>query len=165
MDEQDPITNALRQKMYFLVLYNLKPIQQGIQGIHAVTKYSNAFRNTDEYRRWATEDDTVVMLDGGGSIKLREHIDYLLNNGLVERMAFFKESDLDNCVTCCCFLADERIWDKKKYPDPVLQSENNPGVIGVTAMHTEFNFDAFIESIGGERNYQLRTYLSKFRSA
>lgn len=165
MNEQNPITNTLRQKMYFLVLYNISDKQKGIQCLHAVTKYSNAFRYTEEYQRWATEDDTVVMLDGGGTKRLREHIDYVLNNRLIENMAFFKESDLDNCLTACCFLVDERIWDKKKYPDPVLQSENNPGVIGVTSLHTEFNLDAFIESIGGEKNYQLRQYLSKLRSA
>ncbi len=156
---------TLEQKMYFLVLYNIKPIQQGIQGIHAVTQYSNAFGNEPEYKRWANQDNTVVVLDGGGSIRLREHIDYLLDNGLVERMGFFKEPDLNNCITCCCFLVDERVWDRKKYPDPVLPADVNPGLIGTTALYVDSNMNAFIESIGGEKNYQLRQFLFKLRSA
>jgi len=112
---------SLEQRMYCLTLYNLSPIQQGIQSAHAIVEYGLGFGHTDEYQRWAGVDKTIIILNGGSSIKLKEHFDYLLNNQLVDNIAFFKEPDLFNGVTAICFLADERIWNREKYPDRAEQ--------------------------------------------
>jgi hypothetical protein len=158
---------GLRQRMYSLVLYNMSPIQQGIQTAHAIVEYAQAFFTTQEYQRWAQVDKTVIILNGGSSIKLKEHMDYLLDNGIVD-FAFFKEPDLYNGVTSVCFLADERIWDREKYPDslpPLKGTDIGGGLSIVPAIHRTFDMDGFKESIGGEKNFLLKEFLSKFRLA
>jgi hypothetical protein len=39
----------VKLKMYCIVLYNLSPIQQGIQALHAVVEYERRM-NTKKYR-------------------------------------------------------------------------------------------------------------------
>src|SRR5258706_273658 len=106
----------LVQRIFCLTLYNISPIQQGIQSAHAIVEYARAFGHTEEYQRWSGVDKTIIIKNGGSSIKLKEHMDYLIDNQLVD-LAFFKEPDLFDGITAVCFLADERIWDREKYPD------------------------------------------------
>lgn len=156
MNEQQ--TERLVQRMYCLTLYNLSPIQQGIQSAHAIVEYARVFGHRQEYLNWSGEDKTIIILNGGSSIKLKEHMDYLINEQLVD-LAFFKEPDLFNGITACCFLADERIWDREKYPDrlPPLEDDEEPYRI--------FDQAAFVEQIGGEFNHRLKLYLEKLRLA
>lgn len=156
----------LRQRMYSLVLYNLSPIQQGIQAYHASIEYAQAFFQTLEYQRWAQVDKTVIILNGGTSITLKEHLDYLIDNQIVD-LAFFKEPDLDGCMTAISFLADERVWDREKYPDRIVD-DNPHQIIGlniVDAVYREFDLEKYKESIGGEKNFLLKEFLSKFKLA
>ena len=159
---------GLEQRMYCLTLYNISPIQQGIQSLHAVTEYAQVFFHTEEYQRWAQVDKTVIILNGGSSVTLKEHIDYLINNGLVS-LSFFKEPDLFGGITAVCFLADERIWNREKYPDyrASLAAHNErtqKGSITLALGHL-FDDEGFIESIGGEKNHQLKLFLEKFKLA
>jgi len=163
MEEKD-----LAQRMYCLTLYNISPIQQGIQSAHAIVEYAQVFNKTEEYQRWAQVDKTIIILNGGSSVTLREHIDYLINNSLVN-LSFFKEPDLFGGVTAVCFLADERIWDREKYPDyrASLAAHNEltqRGSITLALGHV-FDQEKFVESIGGEKNHQLKLFLEKFRKA
>jgi hypothetical protein len=157
----------LRQRMYSLVLYNMSPIQQGIQTAHSIVEYAQAYFQTLEYQRWAQVDKTVIILNGGSSIKLKEHIDYLIDNQIVD-LAFFKEPDLYNGITSVCFLADERIWDRETYPDRLNELEGHElpgGGMIIPAIHRVFDINAFKERIGGEKNFLLKEFLSKFRTA
>jgi hypothetical protein len=86
---------------------------------------------------------------------------YLIDNQLVD-LAFFKEPDLFNGMTAICFLADERIWNREKYPDRLPPLSDNEMVL---AIHRTFNQEAFVESIGGEKNHQVKLFLEKFRLA
>lgn len=162
MEEKDLI-----QRMYAIVLYNLSPIQQGIQAQHAITEYAQSFFNTVQYQRWAQVDKTTIILNGGSSIKLEESFKYLVDNQIVD-LAFFKEPDLFNGMTAIAFLADERIWDREKYPDrlpDISTTDLNTGITIVPAIHRVFNVEAFKEQIGGEKNFLLKEFLSKFRLA
>ena len=159
--------SELEQRMYSLVLYNMSPIQQGIQTAHAIVEYSNAFQQTIEYQKWAQVDKTIIILNGGSSITLKEHIDYLIENKLVD-FAFFKEPDLYDGITSVCFLADERIWNRKKYPDrlePLEGTDIGGGVQMIPAIHRIFDQEGFVERIGGESNHNLKLFLEKFRKA
>jgi hypothetical protein len=168
MTEEQLKISELEQRMYCLVLYNISPIQQGIQSLHAVVEYSNAFSNTIEYQKWAQVDKTIIILNGGTSGTMKNHIDYLIDNKLVD-FAFFKEPDLYNGITSICFLADERIWNREKYPDYktslVAHNERIQSGSMTLALGHIFNENAFIESIGGEKNHQLKLFLEKFRLA
>jgi hypothetical protein len=158
---------GLKQRMYSLVLYNMSPIQQGIQTAHSIVEYAQSYFNTIEYQRWAQVDKTVIVLNGGSSIKLKEYFDYLVDNQIVN-LAFFKEPDLYNGVTSICFLADERIWDRETYPDrlpPLEGTDIGGGVMMMPAIHRSFDLEGFKESIGGEKNFLLKEFLSKLRLA
>jgi hypothetical protein len=154
--------DGLEQRMYCLTLYNISPIQQGIQSAHAIVEYAQVFSKTEEYQRWAQVDKTIIILNGGSSVTLKEHIDYLINNCLVS-LSFFKEPDLFGGITAVCFLADERIWNHEKYPDRAEQPKYKNGYVEYIYYH--FDEKAFIEQIGGEKNYQLKLFLEEFRKA
>ena len=61
--------NKLEYRMYGLVPYNISPIQQGIQFGHAVVEYMLNFpvdlRVYKDTKKWAEEDKTFIILNGG----------------------------------------------------------------------------------------------------
>ena len=61
MTEEEIKISELEQRMYCLVLYNLSPIQQGIQAAHAIVEYANAFHNSIEYQKWAQVNKTIII--------------------------------------------------------------------------------------------------------
>jgi hypothetical protein len=79
------MTEELR--LYTFTLYQLSPIQQGIQAGHAAIelgmkayKKQMTMRQGAEfttYHRWATEWKTLVLLNGGDYTELRELADFL----------------------------------------------------------------------------------------
>jgi hypothetical protein len=168
MTEAELSISELEQRMYCLVLYNLSPIQQGIQAAHAIVEYANAFQNTIEYQKWAQVNKTIIILNGGTSGTMKTHMDYLIDNQLCD-LAFFKEPDLYNGITAISFLADERIWNREKYPDEwaSVAKHNELSKRGdmMLALGHVFDQNAFVESIGGEKNHQLKLFLEKFRLA
>jgi hypothetical protein len=117
----------LRYRMYGLVPYNISPIQQGIQFGHGVVEYCLKYAVTPEYLRWATIDKTFIILNGGTTNNkfdmssglpfgtLNQHALTLHKHGV--RIETFNEPDLGNQLTAVVFLVEERVWDKKKYPD------------------------------------------------
>ena len=159
MREEEIKLWELEYRMYTLVLYNISPIQQGIQTAHSIIEYSNIFGDTIEYQKWSQVDKTIIILNGGSSIKLKENIDYLINNQLID-LSFFKEPDLFNGITSVSFLVDERIWNREKYPDRLPLEETQHSLL-----LRIFNQESFIESIGGEKNHQIKLFLEKFRLA
>jgi hypothetical protein len=168
MTEEQLKISELEQRMYCLVLYNLSPIQQGIQAAHAIVEYANAFQNTIEYQKWAQVNKTIIILNGGTSGTMKTNMDYLIDNQLCD-FAFFKEPDLYNGITAISFLADERIWDREKYPDEWTSlAKHNEGIQKGSmsfALGHIFDYNGFVESIGGEKNHQLKLFLQKFRLA
>lgn len=125
-------------RMYAMVLRQLSPMQKGIQSLHAVVEYSEKMKsgNIDvnikkAYNKWAKEDKTMIVLDAGTSVDLINAIYELIQLNVPH--AVFYEPDLYGMNTVVCFLADERVWDVKKYPtyeqylnNFMLNSENTP---------------------------------------
>lgn len=114
--------NQLKYRMYGLVPYNISPIQQGIQFGHGVVEYANQFYSDPKYQRWSKVDKTFIILNGGTTSlsyftpgTINKHIDTLSENGI--QFATFAEPDLGDQITAVVFLVDERVWDKKNYPD------------------------------------------------
>lgn len=159
--------SKLEYRMYGLVPYNLSPIQQGIQFGHAVVEYGLEHFNDEDYQKWATEDKTFIILNGGTTNTnnsvlgtLNEHMMTLL--GMEKNYATFYEPDLGDQLTAVVFLVDERVWDKEKYPDPYL-----PPITQFTPLTSEppEGYEEAIERMGGEKIYALREFLKQFSFA
>ena len=66
----------LKYRMYILVERHLSPFDKGIQSAHAVAEYYNECRlwNKKEemkaFDKWANEDKTLILLNGGTVIDL-----------------------------------------------------------------------------------------------
>lgn len=116
---QNTPVDSMRYRMYSMVLRQLNPMQKGIQSLHAVVEYSEKVKTLSaDYRRayntWAHRDKTMIILDAGTSVDLINAIYELIQ--LEVPYAMFYEEDLYGMNTVMCFLADERVWDTKKYP-------------------------------------------------
>jgi len=115
------MTNKI-YRMYGLVPYNISPIQQAIQYGHAVVEYLNSYFNEPDCTEWRLNDKTFIILNGGTTNKsysefgtLNKHQQTLKFAGV--RNASFFEPDLGNQLTAVVFLVDERVYDKKMWPD------------------------------------------------
>ena len=115
--------------MYGLVPYNISPIQQAIQFGHAVVEYGLQNFNTEEYQEWANKWKTFIILNGGTTNldnnyqgTLNQHLETLIQNGI--RVSTFHEPDLGNQLSAVVFIVDERVFNKKKYPD--FKAEDKP---------------------------------------
>jgi len=160
-------------RMYGLVPYNLSPIQQGIQFGHAVVEYGLEFGNTPEYQKWANDDKTFIILNGGTTNtrydendnhigSLNNHRQLLSDEG-VQFRSFF-EPDLGDQLTAVVFLVDDRVFDKKIWPDydgPYYADMKTPE-------HTAY-YEWKIKFAETEREASnivfLREFLSNFRLA
>ena len=117
----------LEYRMYGLVPYNISPIQQGIQFGHAVVEYGLKHFKDLDYQKWAKKDKTFIILNGGttnhkASLEdglpfgtLNQHVLTLQQNGI--DFATFNEPDLGDQLTAVVFIVDERVFNRKKYPD------------------------------------------------
>ena len=159
---------TMEYRMYGLVPYNISPIQQGIQFGHAVVEYGLKHSNDADYQEWAKNHKTFIILNGGttnngedphaavhreepyiGSMQLN---DLELVKNEVKSARFF-EPDLNDTLTAVVFIVDERVFNKKKYPDLL---EREPSIK---------DYNKWVKSIGGKQNAFLREFLSKFKLA
>jgi len=111
-----------RYRLYGFVPYNLSAIQQGIQFGHAAIEYSIAFQGTPEYKQWSEIDKTFIILNGGTTNTNEERLGSLntIEKTLFDKRvnyATFHEPDLGDQLTAVVMLADDRVWDREKYPD------------------------------------------------
>lgn len=103
------------KRMYCFVLRQLSPIQKGIQAAHSVAEYMLKYKNEQRTEMWAYNDKTLVLLDGGDADEIEETYNKLVEIGVP--VVAFRESSLKDIVTSVCIIADERCWNKTKFPD------------------------------------------------
>lgn len=160
----------VRYRMYGLVPYNISPIQQGIQFGHAVVEYGLKHGRTHvindkvcTYTRWARNDKTFIILNGGttstntespGTLNYAESELYSMG----VKLATFHEPDLGDQLTAVVFLVDERVWDKEKYPEFNKFLEVD---------HTNLEKDYYKQLFGDDTDQILgmREFLSNYRLA
>jgi hypothetical protein len=171
----------LEYRMYGLVPYNLSPIQQGIQFGHAVVEYQQNTLGLEPmqkiYNKWAQNDKTFIILNGGTTNRNRESLG-TLNKHLLEitkmgvKVGIFFEPDLGDQLTAFVFLVDERVFNRELYPDFVGTPYTWPP--HKTPSEKEYakweeannkNYAAWVERVGGEQNVFLRDYLKPLRLA
>lgn len=117
--------------MYFFVPYQLTGVQKGIQAGHAALEYARKYGKSEEFIDFMDNWKTWIILNGGTTNSSRDFTgesqgtlnqiaDQLsLGDGIADgiKMAYFKEPDLNDALTAVCFLADERVFNYKDYPD------------------------------------------------
>jgi hypothetical protein len=186
--------------MYGLVNYQLTGIQKGIQFGHAVVEYGQMSKKIGgdtlkNYDNWADNHKTFIILNGGTTNKKTSLEDGLpfgtLNNHLLTlnqnniELSFFEEPDLGDQLTCISFIVDERVFNKKDYPDfgdwiiekygydylnidtsSYITSEEVGNIIKNSSSKGDKEiYQKWLKLIGGEKNLFLRDFLKKFKLA
>lgn len=181
-------TKKYEQRMYGLVMYNLSGIQKGIQFAHAVVEYQKTYGETQEYKQWAAQDKTVVVLNGGTSNEGRYAYD---KEGTMEQhynileerdVAFeeFIEPDLNCAMAAIAFLADERVFDHEKHPSFLSYLLNKHKGVGkgtkILEAHSDDkkelsilyanDYEQWIQDVvGNKQNAFLKEFLPSFKLA
>lgn len=186
----------LELRMFTLVPYNIMGIQKGIQHEHSVTQYLvdhviDAVVPDERAKRWARSHKTVIVKNGGTSNEGHE-VDHIEGSiwyvGTMQqaretlkeldvRFSEFYEPDLNSMLTGLSLIADERVFDRRKYPDYnfpafprwVKEYEGE----WITAEEMEELYDkqkeetwvSYLEMIGGELNHKLREFLFSYKLA
>jgi hypothetical protein len=191
----------LELRMYGIVPYNISPIQQGIQFGHAVVEYGQRVKLPSAlskmslnapclYDDWADNWKTFIILNGGTTNNktsledglpfgtLNNHLLTLIDNGI--DLAHFNEPDLGDQLSAVVFIVDERVFNKKKYPefeDWVIENYGDLITGGGTAYQIAKRiklsthkkdqkvYQEWVKLIGGEKNAFLRDFLKNFRLA
>ena len=102
----------------------------------------------------------MIILDGGTSLDLKQLFDNLCENDI--KFAYFIEPDLNDAISSICFLADERVWDRKNYPDYNDWLIQNSHLLTILTSYPPQEFvdeklyKDWVEFIGGEKNVYLR---------
>ena len=163
--------------MYFLVPYNLSEIQKGIQAGHAVVEYGLLNWEQLEYQKWAKNDKTFIILNGGTFNdgegcpgRMNVALKTLMKEGI--RVAAFREPDLNNGLSAIAFLVDERVFNKDKYPYPVsIDVDVNHGAHLVSVpvnsqLSAEHWTHTQLQAVAGSyQNAFLRGFLQGYRLA
>jgi hypothetical protein len=179
----------MKYRMYGMTNYQMTGIQKGIQFGHAVVEYSLLYHNQPDYAQWSTNDKTFIILDGGttninetrlGTLnKAADYVEKELNIPI----ARFHEPDLGDQLTAVVFIVDERVFNKKDYPEfsDWLMSSKYADLIrtelGITIDTIAENikkstnkqdqkaYQECVKLVGGEKIVFLRDFLKNFRLA
>jgi len=119
----------LELRMYFFVPYNISGRQMGIQAGHALGRYALRYGRFDPHHivwNFLEKFETFIVLNGGTTNDTRDFdaipagnlnkIGDQLNDNDIE-FGFMIEPDLNNALSALCFIADERVFNRKDYPD------------------------------------------------
>lgn len=162
-------------RMYFFVMYNISPIQQGIQSLHGSKAYVKKYKGNKLiiklHDEWDQNFETVVLLNGGtsnngfticengqeffidetklGTMELYEK--YLIDNNIP--YAVFHEPDLNNSLSSLCFICDEKVFDWVNYPIFDKWYAVNGGYMDTTL---EEDYKIWVEFVGGEQNAKMK---------
>ncbi len=196
------MNEKLELRMYGLVPYNISPIQQAIQFGHAVVEYGQNIKLPTAltkmslnapfvYDDWANNWKTFIILNGGTTNhklndegfpfgSLNNHVIELQNN--IVDVATFCEPDLGDQLTAVVFIVDERVFNRKKYPDfedwvienygDLIRGDNYTTSYKLAKKIKESNskedqkvYNNWIKFVGGEKNVFLRDFLKNFKLA
>ena len=164
----------LELRMYFFTIYQLTGIQKGIQCGHAALEYAAKYWDDTEYLDFIKNWKTWVILNGGttnderdfdgvSSGTLNKIGDELFDKDI--KFSFFREPDLNNSLTAICFILDERVFNKKDYPNfrEYLNKEYNYDIEYLKGFDNEtliknyqVSYKEWVRVIGGLKNVFLR---------
>lgn len=142
-------------RMYCLVMYNISTMQKGVQAAHACLEYANHFHNEEDFKQYVEKDKTMIILDGGTSDDML-NIKQLLSNNYIKHASFI-EPDLNKAMSAICFLADERVWNRKEYPD--FDESMDMGNVFMMFVQPEKIAAENEKRLGGSQNVVLRNLI------
>jgi hypothetical protein len=196
------MNEKLELRMYGLVPYNISPIQQAIQFGHAVVEYGQLVKIPQSlskmdinapfiYDTWASQWKTFIILNGGTTNwrntddgqqfgTLNQHL-MLLKEMNID-LATFSEPDLGDQLTAVVFIVDERVFNRKKYPDfedwvisnygDLVRSDyyTNSYMLAQQIKNSDNKrdkkvYEDWVKFVGGEKNVFLREFLKNFKLA
>ena len=154
---------SLEKRMYFLVPYNISPIQQAIQAGHAALEYARKYKDDSEYVDFVDNYKTWIILNGGTTNKSIDRDSGLpygtLNKSLYELEDFnfenpdleihfecFYEPDLNDALTAICLIVDERVFNREDYPDFREWLDEK----GISKTYQDQHLDTFIKTYESE---------------
>ena len=119
----------LELRMYFFVPYNISDTQKGIQAGHSLGRYALKYGRYDPTHivwEFLEKWETFIILNGGttnsnrdftmiSAGSLNQIADDLFENEI--ECAYMVEPDLNDALSAVCFICDERVFNKKDYPD------------------------------------------------
>jgi hypothetical protein len=175
--EEDKV---LEVRMYFFVPYNISGRQMGIQAGHAALRYARKFAaEYPEVWDFVDNHETFIILNGGTTNDERDfedkaigtmnqYADMLIDNDI--RFSYFQEPDLNHALSALCFLCDERVFNKKDYPNFVDWLINKYGItddaLAVVKLRTDSmeilmteradDYKEWVRLMGGVKNVFLR---------
>lgn len=155
------LEQELELRMYFFVPYNISEIQKGIQSLHAAQQYCYTYHDEPQFIDFIQNWKTVIILNGETTNTdtdfedkplgiLNQIVDKLMDNDI--KFDYFIEPDLNNALTAVCFICDERVFNKKKYPD----FQNYMTLNGNEDSDVDTEYKAWVRLIGGVKNAFLR---------
>ena len=187
----------LELRMYFFVPYNISDKQKGIQAGHSLGEYALKYgRYNPVHLVWDFLQywKTWIMLNGGTTNSARDFTmvsagslnqiaDDLVENEI--EVAYFTESDLNDALSSVCFICDERVFNKKDYPEFVdwlfdvkmykaaadaTPPENKDLLRKMDIETLETHFPEYVEEwkkdvIGGDKNLFLRELIRDMKWA
>ena len=192
----------LELRMYGLVPYNISPIQQAIQYGHAVVEYGQMVKMPQSlskmninascvYDDWADNWKTFIILNGGTTNhrsgddglpfgSLNNHV-LILDENRID-FATFNEPDLGDQLTAVVFIVDERVFNRKKYPDFEEWIIENYGELIRSDYYTTSYmlaqqiktsdsksdkkvYEEWVKVVAGNKNVFLRDFLKNFKLA
>lgn len=169
--------------MYFFVPYQLTGIQQGIQAGHAALEYANRYHDSELYQDFVTNHKTWVILNGGTTNNGYAHankgsLDEIYSSIIVYNVTArlddkidvekFCEPDLNDALTAVCFIAEEQVFNKEKYPDffDFIVSHGVKKDFHLKQLSKEelkqvysYYYDEWTDFLGGPKNVFLRELL------
>lgn len=135
--------------------------------------YYNKCDIIDSFDKWATEDKTFIILNGGTTNdkidskfygSMNRHLELLISRGVF--VSKFTEPDLGDQLTAILVLVDEKIWDRENYPNwPDYYRKRKMETTSFNGFEKENWRKEWEELIGGETQVFLKEFLSQFRLA
>lgn len=173
----DSDLKKIDNRMYVFVERHLSPLDKGIQSAHAVVEYANLFGEEEEYKLWSRENKTLILLNGGVVSDLEKIANDLFEDEI--KFSVFKEPDMNNIITSVAVLVDEKVYNKKDYPDFSIWRDKKYPIRPMHAMYCTGDFDVdpndftyskhyseWLENvIGDKKNAMLRELITSKRLA
>ena len=170
----------LEHRFYGLVNYQLTGIQQGIQFGHAKDEYliqildvllddgrvhvydEESRKIAKVFLKWIKEDKTYIILNGGTTNTNPERLGTLNKHAITLKelgvmTASFHEPDLGDQLTAVVFIIDERIFNKKKYPDMIWSST-------LTKLKEELLFGEESDTFQNQLKYEEAEWRKQFNT-
>lgn len=154
----------IEYRMYCLAERHLSSIQKAIQSSHAIVEYSLMYGNSPEYKQWAKNDKTIIILDGGNSIDLEDIKIHLID--MQYPFEVFYEPDMGNFMTAIAFLVPNKIYDYQmygtSYNDYLLKTIS---ISEKEILPSKISYNEWLEMIGGKTAESIKAIISSLRIA